>query len=122
VPLEGLNRANAPDFSYSVNGRYEIPVGTMNLAIMADYSWRDTLRGDGLSVIEDTMYHQLKAYGLLGARVALHDADERWELALWGKNLTDEEYFVNVTTDDVASWMEIPGEPLNYGVDIRYKW
>jgi hypothetical protein len=50
------------------------------------------------------------------------DPDARWEVALWGRNLADETYFVNVTTDDLASWMRLPGEPLSYGIDFRFNW
>ena len=87
-----------------------------------DYSWRDDRFGSGLSIIEQTMFRQLEDYGLLGARIAVGDPDGRWELALWGKNLADENYFVNVTTDDLASWMRLPGEPRNYGLDFRVSW
>jgi iron complex outermembrane receptor protein len=122
VPLESTDRANAPDFSYFLRGEYNVPVGRFHLSASADYSWRDSLRGFGPSVIEDTLYDQLEAYGLLGARVALSDADGHWNVALWGKNLADEKYFVNIATDDVASWMEIPGQPRSYGIELRYEW
>jgi iron complex outermembrane receptor protein len=73
-------------------------------------------------VIEQTMLSQQEAYGLLGARLALGSNDGRWEVALWGRNLTDEEYIVNVTADDVASWMVIPGQPMTYGIEGSYRW
>jgi iron complex outermembrane receptor protein len=122
VPLEGTQRFNAPDFSYFLRGEYDIPVGRFNLSTSLDYSWRDSLRGFGASVIEDTLFDQLKAYGLLGARISLSDSDAHWNVALWGKNLADEKYFVNIATDDVASWMEIPGAPRSYGIELRYDW
>lgn len=120
--LANRKRANSPEFSYSFVGLYEIPMGTKMLTLQADYSWRDARDGDGLSVIESTMFNELGAYGLLGGRIALSAPDANWELALWGRNLTDELYFVNVATDDVASWMKLPGEPINYGLEFRYFW
>jgi len=121
--LEGRKRPYAPDFSYSVAGFYEIPVGSRILTLQADYNWRDDRFGDGLSVIEDTILADMDSYGLLGARVTLSAAgDSPWEMALWGRNLLDEEYFVNITTDDIASWIRIPGEPLSYGIELRYRW
>jgi iron complex outermembrane receptor protein len=122
VSLANSDRASAPDFSYFLRGEYVVPVGQFSLSTSVDYSWRDDLFGDGLSVIEDTMFGQLSAYGLLGARVVLSSPDSNWEVALWGKNLADETYFVNVSTDDVASFRELPGEPRSYGVSFRYQW
>lgn len=123
VPLEGLDRRMAPDFSYNLVGRYTIPVGdALETSLQVDYNWRDDLGGTGLSVIEDTMDSLQDAYGLLGARLSLATTDGTWEIALWGHNLTDEEYVTNVTNDNVASWIQLPGQPMSYGIEGTYRW
>lgn len=123
VPIEGFDRGFAPDFSYSLLGRYEIPLGALRLTLQADYSWRDDRDGGlPLSIIERTLYGQLDSYGLLGARITLADAGGRWEAAAFGSNLTDQSYWANVTNDDFASWMALPGEPRSFGVQFRYHW
>lgn len=125
VPIEGFDRGAAPEFSYSLLGRYEIPLDTLRLSLQADYSWRGDREGSSglpLSIIERTLYDQLDAYGLLGARVTLADAGGRWEAAAFGRNLTDERYWANVTNDDIASWIALPGEPRSFGVQFRYRW
>lgn len=123
VSLEGLGRAYSPDLSYSVMARYEHPMAeNLSAVFQADYSYRDDFSGDALSVPEEALYGEQEGYGLLNARVALGAQDGQWEVALWGKNLADEEYVANVTTDDLGSYMDIYGRPRSYGVDLTYRW
>ena len=58
---------------------------------------------------------------LLDARIGWRSADERWEVALWGKNLTDEEYIAHsyVIGPGVIG---IFGPPATYGVTFSYNW
>jgi iron complex outermembrane recepter protein len=45
----------------------------------------------------------------------------RWEVALWGNNLTDEEYFDSVSiggTGIRGGW----GRPRTYGIDFSYNF
>jgi iron complex outermembrane receptor protein len=123
VPLEGLDRRMAPEWSYSTIGQYTVPVGTaLQATFQVDYNWRDDLSGSGLTVFEDTLIDEQDAYGLLGARIALAPSDATWEVALWGRNLADEEYVTNVTTDDIASWALMPGQPMSYGLSATFNW
>ena len=57
------------------------------------------------------------SYGLLDARVALQSAEARWEVALFGKNLTDELYRVDAIPflGDVFSRF---GAPRSYVVQF----
>ena len=123
VPFEGMDRRTAPDFSYNLVGRYTMPVGdALMTTLQVDYNWRDDLGTDDLSVIENTMTSLQDAYGLLGARLSLAATDGAWEVALWGRNLADEEYVTNVTNDNVASWIQLPGQPMSYGIEGTYRW
>jgi iron complex outermembrane recepter protein len=45
-----------------------------------------------------------------------------WEIALWGRNLLDETYVTNATTDDIASWIRLSGQPRSYGIEANYSW
>ena len=123
VPFEGMQRSTAPDFSYNLVGRYTVPVGdALKTTLQVDYNWRDDLGTEDLSVIENTMTSLQDAYGLLGARLSLAATDGAWEVALWGRNLADEEYVTNVTNDNVASWIQLPGQPMSYGIEGTYRW
>jgi iron complex outermembrane receptor protein len=72
-------------FSGSVN--YEVPLGSGTLELHGDYSYRSKEQFQILAAVNDQ-----KAYGLLGARITFRARDDRWSVALFGTNLTDERY------------------------------
>ena len=63
----------------------------------------------------------LPAYTLLDARVGIESADERWRLQLWGRNITDEFYYVSKQhgADSIAG---LTGMPATYGVTLTYRY
>lgn len=70
------------------------------------------------------------SYTILNARVALADIklgsgdNHSLQLALWGKNLTDEEYRVYAfpVGNPVLSIPAAYGEPRSYGVELQYRY
>jgi iron complex outermembrane receptor protein len=54
--------------------------------------------------------------------LSLAATDGAWEVALWGRNLADEEYVTNVTNDNWGSWILLPGQPMSYGIEGTYRW
>lgn len=76
-------------------------------------------------------------YGLLNARLSLLSADESWEVALWGTNLTDKAYrdddnsaVANAVLSSLSAQSGIPmavtsytrNEPRMWGVDFTYNF
>ena len=73
-----------------MTGVYEIPAGELGmLSLQADYEYRSRVHGD----ILNSQGAKRKDRGLLNARVALQLADGRTEIALWGRNILDREYY-----------------------------
>ncbi len=105
--LSGKTGEFAPDFSANAALDYETPVGGSLL-----------FRGNLNLVYSDSYYTQLgidpftqqDSYAKLNARVALAADDDRWEIALLGRNLTDEDVSVNSFNSPLASL----GFPLTY--------
>ena len=65
------------------------------------------------------------SYTKYNARIALASADDKWSVALIGKNLTDEE--TNVWNNDVAltasnSYFGVPERPRSIAVQARYRF
>jgi iron complex outermembrane receptor protein len=74
------------------------------------------------------------AYSLFNARIGLRSSDERWEVNLFGRNLTDEGYCVNffeqpfgsqigatnAATNTTAQRCAV-GDPLTWGVQLRLR-
>ena len=60
------------------------------------------------------------AYTKLNARLSWLSSDERWEIAAWVKNLTDEVYRIYAfdLTADLGYIQEVYAAPRTYGVSV----
>ncbi len=68
---------------------YERPIGHgLQLNASADYGWRDAQN----AAATGTAATRIRSYGVLGATLGLGAENDRWRLAVWGKNLTDKRY------------------------------
>ena len=110
----------APKHNYLIGGVYTIDLGFAGLETSLNYSWRSKQWG---TITPDTLSTR-KAYGLLDGRIALTDialGGTTLEVAVWGKNITDEEYWVsgiNLSTHVVRQW----GDPQSFGVEAKLRF
>ena len=94
----GNELPNAPSFTFTGRARYEFPIGA---------SLHASLQGSthySASVFKDAVNDPLiraGSYWLFDARAAFGAADDRWEIAIWGRNLSDDRHVVQGL--DVAS-------------------
>lgn len=74
------------------------------------------------------------AYQLFNARVGLRSEDDRWEVALWGKNLTDEGYCMTIFEQPFAQQLGgvnpvantspqrcVVGNPQTWGIQLKLR-
>lgn len=112
----GESLLRAPDFEYYLSASYEFFLGDARIPLNLTYSYKDDFNFD---FVADPTSERLtqEGYALLNARVAYEPASELWSLALWGNNLTGEDYF-----DDLAAntrgMRGSPGAPRTYGLDF----
>lgn len=112
----------APEWTYNLSAEYTLTRGTWGEAIARlDYTHSD----DYVAYVnpEQNRPLQLDSYGLLNGRLTLADiglgaGDTRLNLALWGKNLTDEDYRVNGIPFGPFA-ISYFGNPRTYGVEAR---
>jgi len=76
-----------PSHSFSASADYIARLGSNELELHGDYSFRSSEQFQLLSAPNDQ-----KAFGLLGARMTLRSVHNRWSVALFGTNLTDRRY------------------------------
>jgi iron complex outermembrane receptor protein len=110
--LSGNRLARTPEFMLAGGVDYNValtPVLTLDARV--EYQWQDDMPW----LVENTAYEA--SYGLLDARIALASRADGWEVALFGKNLTDELYRVDAIPflGDVFSRF---GAPRSYGVQF----
>ncbi len=111
----GLALKNAPELKYTVGALFTQPIGRGELAISADYSHED---GTWSLVANSPPHAFVDDINLANARIR-YTSDSGWSVALWGKNLTDEEYY---RATSAASFTTYAAEPLTYGIDLGYKF
>ena len=119
--IKGNQIPNAPRLS--VNGRmsYDLPVGSRYFATLrADFNRVSShfLEPNNRAVLRED------GYSLVNARVSFAPVDGRWDVALWGRNLTDEVY-TSAGQDIILAlgWAEIVlGVPRTWGVEFGYRF
>jgi iron complex outermembrane recepter protein len=110
--LSGNQLARTPEFMFASGVAYNVALtSVLTLDARVEYQWQDDMPW----LVENTVYEE--SYGLLDARIALGSRNDGWEVALFGKNLTDELYRVDAIPflGDVFSRF---GAPRSYGVQF----
>ncbi|WP_395645207.1 TonB-dependent receptor [Terricaulis sp.] len=63
------------------------------------------------------------AFAIFNGRVAIGPQDRRWSVEFWGRNLTDEFYYVGAFSPPLQNSTVIyPNEPATYGVTLRARY
>ena len=119
----GSDLSRSPELKFSLGARYAHPLsGGAQIVTSADYGWTDDQRSQ-VSNLDNTV---LPSYGVLNARVQYNAADNRWSLAVYATNLTDEYYylgsadFANGYTPGTTVWD--PARPREYGATVKFNF
>ena len=119
----GANAGNkltrAPETTWSVFANLSMPFASgAALDLLASTSYTDEfhfeLTNDLRGLEEDV--------SVLDASATFTSADGRWDVALWGKNLSDELYAVHHISGSFGGATKIWGPPRTYGITFNYSW
>ena len=122
VDFSGNKLPNTPEFSMSANLVYSVNLGNFALRMRADYSYTDKKYTNSA---EDPLVNTLEGHDLLNLRASITPvADGRWELAVWGQNVTGEEYIEESLDLRSLGFINYQyGETeATYGVDFTYRF
>jgi outer membrane receptor protein involved in Fe transport len=115
--------AFAPEWTVTGGVFYEQPIGADLRAIFyLDARWQDeyrtqTLNRDPLGRTDN------QAFAIVNGRIGVGPDNERWSVEVWGRNLTDETYFVGAFVPPLQnSFVVFPNEPATYGVTLRARY
>jgi iron complex outermembrane recepter protein len=116
---EGNQLARSPEHSASLSAQYVTSVtDQLSLLMRADYSYQDEMFFD----LPNSEISAADDYDLVNVRLALQ-AESGWELAAWGKNITDEEYRVHgfdASFGENLSASTLYGYPKMWGISASY--
>ncbi|OHT19672.1 Pesticin receptor precursor [Sphingomonas haloaromaticamans] len=111
----------APKHNFLLGGEHRLDLGSMELITSLNYSWRSAQWG---TITPDELSKR-KAYGVLDGRISLAGialgGNTELELSVWGKNITDEKYWVsgiNLSLFTVRQW----ADPQSFGVEASLKF
>ena len=120
--LEGNETIQTPPFSATLTVDYVVPMtaGDLDFAVNFSHSgdyFFDADNGFGqISPSQPGNNHQ-DEYDIINASVTWYSDDDDWSVRLWGKNLTDEEYF-SFGNETATITKKTPAPPLTYGVTL----
>jgi outer membrane receptor protein involved in Fe transport len=117
--LSGREQAHAPAYQYALGGRFNVAAG---------FYLRLDVEGKDEFYFSDRHDVQAPSQDLVHARLGYHA--ERWSVALWGRNLTDEDYtvrgFGSFGNDPRKGYALEPyyqyGDPRQLGVSASYRF
>ena len=117
VDVSGVQLQRAPETSGAVVAIYEAPVGNLGyLLVRGDYLFTDDVSFDSL---DPTLTQS--SYGVFNARVALKAESDKWEIALIGENVGDEEYLVHMT-NPLGVPLAVPAMRALYRVEATVRF
>lgn len=85
--------ANSPKYSFALAASYETPIGNdVDAFANANYSYRSKVN---YTAQQDPGAVQ-KGYGLVGGQIGVRDADDRWSVGLFVRNLFDKHFVSSI--------------------------
>ena len=118
--FDGNELPNSPEMQFTYTLRYEFPMGdTLAMALQADGKYSD----ESYRESSNNPWLVTDSYGVLNLRGSLLTTDGTWEVAVWGRNITDEEYEQErFASDIVGQVVALQGNPRTYGVTLNYSF
>lgn len=127
--------SNAPEWTYSLSATQTFDLAMGELSAYLSYTYTDDKAFSQKSAEPDFTEEEIRdlaflndvltvpSHGLWNGRLAL-DLDNGTTVALWGQNLTDEEYFTHAFEQylSVGFGTRTPGLSRTYGLDVSYRF
>jgi iron complex outermembrane receptor protein len=118
VSFAGNRPRNAPEFSFAVDGEYDIPLPNQSKITLGAVV---THKSEQFFSEFNDPVEGASGYTLLDARMVYKDAGGHWSASLWGKNLTDElveagSFAVSISRSIGRTYLP----PRTYGVTFDY--
>jgi outer membrane receptor protein involved in Fe transport len=118
INLTGKRPVNTPPWTTQLGVQKLVPLNDkLNLLLETDGRYVDAryLRP------ANQIFEQAPPYWLQNARIAVADSNDKWEFALWGKNIFNKDYLTYLNNNSFVR-IEIYGEPVSYGLSASYKF
>lgn len=125
--LAGNKLPVAPEWTSAFAAQYNMPLQGIAAELVTRLDWTYT---DSFFSTEDNVsfatpansipWGEVDSYSLVNGRIGLEG--ESWSAYLWGRNILDEEYKLDWTSDFLGTLAFFPGDPRTYGVEVSWKF
>src|SRR5690606_32725599 len=128
VDLSSNDFAPVPENQGGLNATYTVPMGEAGeLRFNVSGYWQSRIAGNTVNKFDGTDIEIpgvfQSGYGLYNARISWNEVfGEPLSLSLWGRNLTDTEYFTGTSAQYESFGYSAGyfGNPRTYGLEARY--
>lgn len=108
---EAKKMKNAPEFQANLGFLWRANLTSGEITLGGDIAFED----ESYSLVSNNPGSLIDHDPLINARMSYAPHEGNWSMALWGKNLTDQEYWKATTSPNKA----YPAAPLTWGIDFR---
>jgi iron complex outermembrane recepter protein len=115
--LDGLRLPRAPKWKANIGFQADFAAFAGDMTLRADYSYQDKIYFTVFNIDAASQ----DSYGVVRARASYQPKDGRYQIAIFGENLTDESYFTNqilTGTTYGAEFVGSLGAPRTYGIEL----
>ncbi len=110
-----------PEWTFNAGAQYTFDLGgSGSLSLRADYSWQDEV----FYQVGNDPLELGPSYGLLNLRATYSFPGDRFSVAVFGTNVTDEDYLRSAQDSraDLGTAYATPGAPAEWGVELRVRF
>lgn len=111
----GLQLPHAPEFTGNVGARYTTNLGGGQLSLSGNFYHTSYFFFDSSNQFRQP------AYNILGLRATWTDPSGHYTVGLWGDNVTNSHYFVQVQPSELGIGT-VWSSPVTYGGEVRVKF
>lgn len=117
--LTGKPVSGTPKWSTGITGNYVRGFNDrIDGYLNAEFSWKSAYFGS----LDDSIYSKTGNYGILNLRAGIRSHNERWDISVWGKNITNQAYVTTAANFNAlvpGLYLSTFGDPRTYGVTLR---
>ncbi|MDB6087883.1 MAG: hypothetical protein JWN85_667 [Gammaproteobacteria bacterium] len=118
VQLKGHSFNFAPSVTLNADAEYRTPVSAQLFGFLGAHA---SYNSKTFADLAESPLLRIDPYTTLGLRAGVAAKDGRWDVTLYGRNVTNKYYWTNATLG-YDSVYRIAGFPATYGIQADYKW
>lgn len=110
-----------PEWTYTISGEYRLPLPDLGeLRLRGDWTYRSQVSYQ----LENDPLERQPGFGLLNLRATWQLPDERFDIAVFGTNVTDKEFLTNAQDSRSGNGVAFGGigRPAEWGVELNMRF